>query len=175
MGTAIDFPYNQTVQAFAPTAGTYKDVTFVISNTSNGLGGGQLQPTGTNADSNSVNYQSPIPFPYDIDANGSSNSALCFVLNPQAGWINQDPPYYFVSGSTGKNIWLYTLTPAAAGEDFTSANLVCQGKIGTMDSAIASLYYYASLNLLFVAGDNGDIFTYMSPPAVTRKPARISW
>jgi len=159
MGTAIDFPYNQTVQAFAPTSGTYKNVTFVLCNTSNGLGGGQLQPTGTGSNS-SVNYQSPTPFPYNIDAEGSSNSALCFVPNPQGGWINQAPPYYFVSGSTAGNIWLYTLTPAAGGDDFTKQNIVCQGKIGSMNSAIASLYYYASLNLLFAAGDNGDIDTY---------------
>ena len=170
MSTSIAFPYNQTIQAFTPTSGTYQNVTFVLCATSNGFGGGQIQPTAsssttstsgsTSASSNAVNYSSPTPFPYNIDANGGTTSALCFLLNPGAGWINQAPPYYFVAGSTGKQVWLYTMTPAASGDNFTSSNIVQQSRVDSFDTEIASLFYYNSLNLLFVAGDNGNLYTY---------------
>ena len=180
MGTSISFPYNQTVQAFTPSSGTYQNVTFVLCATSNGFGGGQIQPTAsssttsTSATSNTVNYSSPTPFPYNIDADGSSTSALCFLLNPAAGWINQAPPYYFVAGSTGKNVWLYTLNPAASGDDFTSSNIVQQSKVDSFDTEIASLFYYNSLNLLFVGGDNGNLYTYSVTWSSTGVPSFTS-
>lgn len=165
MSTAIAFPYNQTVQAFTPTVGTYQGVTFVICCTSNGLGGGQLQPVGSTSATSTTNYQSPIPFPEGIDADGASNSAMCFLFNAQNGWINQAPPYYFVVGSTAKNLWLYSLTPAESGDNFTSSNIKqistgSSGKIEDFDTEVACVYFYSSLNLLFVGGDNGNLYTF---------------
>ena len=167
MGTEIAFPYNQTVQAFTPTSGTYQNVTFVICCTNNGLGGGQLQPVGTTSDTSTTNYQSPIPFPEGIDADGGINSAMCFLFNAQNGWINQTAPYYFVVGTTAKNLWLYSLTPAGSGDNFTSSNIKqlstgsgSSGKIEDFDTEVACIYFYSSLNLLFVGGDNGNLYTF---------------
>jgi hypothetical protein len=149
MGTEIAFPYNQTVQAFTPTSGTYQNVTFVICCTNNGLGGGQLQPVGTTSDTSTTNYQSPIPFPEGIDTDGGINSAMCFLFNAQNGWINQTAPYYFVVGTTAKNLWLYSLTPAGSGDNFTSSNIKqlstgsgSSGKIEDFDTEVACIYFY---------------------------------
>jgi hypothetical protein len=119
MGTSISFPYNQTVQAFTPTSGTYANNTFVICATSNGIGAGQIQPSSSS--SNGTSYQ--CSFPYNISAGGNSTSTLAFILNEQNGGVNQNPPYYFVMGSTGENLWLYSFTPASSASSFGSGNI----------------------------------------------------
>ncbi len=156
MGTSISFPYNQTVQAFTPTSGTYANNTFVISATSNGIGAGQIQPSSPS--SNGTSYQ--CSFPYNINAGGSSTSTLSFILNEQNGGVNQNPPYYFVMGSTGENLWLYSFTPASSASSFGSGNISDLGKVDSFDTAVASVLYYPPLNLLFVGGDNGNLYTY---------------
>lgn len=156
MSTAISFPYNQSVQAFTPTSGTYVNSTFVICATSNGIGAGQIQPSSSS--SNGTNYQ--CSFPYNIDASGSSTSTLAFILNEQNGGVNQNPPYYFVMGSTGKNLWLYSFTPASTASSFSSSNISEIGEVDSFDTPVASVLYYSPLNLLFVGGDNGNLYTY---------------
>lgn len=153
MGTAISFPYNQTVQAFTPTSGTYANNTFVICATSNGIGAGQIQSSSSS--SNGTTYQ--CSFPYNICPGGNPTSALTFILN---GGVNQNPPYYFVTGSTGENLWLYSFTPASSASSFGSGNISDLGKVDSLDTAVASVLYYPPLNLLFVGGDNGNLYTY---------------
>ena len=156
MGTSISFPYNQTVQAFTPTSGTYANNTFVICATSQRIGAGQIQPSSSS--SNGTSYQ--CSFPYNIGAGGSSTSTLEFILNEQNGGINQNPPYYFVAGSTGKNLWLYSFTPASSASSFGSSNISEIAKVDSFDTEVASVLYYPPLNLLFVGGNNGNLYTY---------------
>ena len=154
MSTAISFPHNQTLQAFTPTQGTYADNTFVISASSDGIGAGQIQPTATSG--SSTDYQSA--FLYNILAQGSRTTALTFILNDSG--INQTPPYYFLLGSEIGNLWLYSFTPATDVNDFSDSNIVEVEKIGLFDTCIASILYYSPLSLLFIAGQNGNIYTY---------------
>jgi hypothetical protein len=156
MSTSISFPYNQTVQAFTPTSGTYANNTFVICATSERIGAGQIQPS--SASSNGTSYQ--CSFPYNIGAGGSSTSTLAFILNEQNGGINQNPPYYFVAGSTGNNLWLHSFTPASSASSFGSGNISTLGKVDSFNTPVASVLYYPPLNLLFVGGNNGNLYTY---------------
>ncbi|NCS25188.1 MAG: hypothetical protein GPI96_12015 [Microcystis aeruginosa BS13-02] len=154
--TTNPFPYNQTLQAFTPTQGNYADNTFVISASSNGIGAGQIQPTATS--SSSINYQSS--FLYNILAQGSRTTALAFILNNSG--VNQTPPYYFLLGSEIGYLWLYSFTPAADVSDFSNSNIAEVEKIDSVpfDSSIASILYYSPLSLLFIAGQNGNLYTY---------------
>jgi hypothetical protein len=158
MGTSIAFPYNQTVQAFTPTSGTYANNTFVVCATSNGIGAGQIQRSLSNQ--GSIQYKTS--FPYNINAGGSSTSTLAFILNEKNGGINQSPPYYFVMGSKGENLWLYSFTPASDANSFGSSNIKQVGNaIDSFDTPVASVLYYPPLNLLFVGGNNGNLYTYV--------------
>lgn len=153
MGTAISFPYNQTVQAFTPTSGPYANNTFVICAAASSIGAGQIQPSSSS--SNGTNYQ--CSFPSNIDQGGPSTSSLAFILN---GGVNQNPPYYFVMGSTGGNLSLHSFTPASSATGFSSSNISQLGNVGRFDTAVASVLYYPPLGLLFVGGDNGNLYTY---------------
>ena len=154
MMTTNPFPYNQTIQAFTPTQGTYADNTFIISASSNGIGAGQIQPTSSS--SSSTTYQAA--FLYNILAKGSTTTTLAFLLNDSG--INQTPPYYFLLGSEIGDLWLYTFTPAANVNNFSDSNIAEVEKIGLFDAAIASVLYYSPLSLLFIAGKNGNLYTY---------------
>ncbi|MFM2380834.1 MAG: hypothetical protein RLZZ143_3417 [Cyanobacteriota bacterium] len=104
MGTAILFPYNQTVQSFTPTEGIYVNNTFVICATSNGIGAGQIQPSSSSQ--NGTNYQCSLAD--KIDASGESTSTLAFILNPNNGKVNQNIQAYFnlldIEGSLTNNL-----------------------------------------------------------------------
>jgi hypothetical protein len=157
--TAISFPYNQSVQAFTTAQG---NCTLVVCATTNGIGVGQIVPPSntirTALSSNEPNYEYECSFAYDIDTQGSSTSTLAWILS--AG--QESPPYYFLVGSIAGNLWLYSCNPPSSSTGFSSSNISEVAKVDTsnIDTAIASILYYPPLNLLFVGGENGNLYTY---------------
>ncbi len=149
---SYSFPYNQTVCAYTTQTGAYAGYTFIISACSNGLGVGEVQPTtpaGASVNSYNVNI------PYNISAEGSSNTALTFLPNPSG-----TAPYYFLVGSAGKNLWLYSINPAADASSFAASNISSPTEVGSFDTAVSAILYCASLNTVYVAGANGNLYTY---------------
>jgi hypothetical protein len=158
----MSFPFGQTLQAFSPSQGAQAGSTLVIYATSNGVGAGEIVP-GYSVDQSStaqVNgdsvYQSC--FLYNLTADGSRTAAVSFLLNSSG--VNRVPPYYFLLASESGNLWLYSLLPTANASSFSASNVTLVNRIASFDTTIAAIAYEADLGLIYLAGSNGNLYTY---------------
>ena len=151
------FPYNSTVQGITLTTGSCAGTTLVISAYANGITAGQIQPLSPRSISNSIAILGKLL------ASGSSTTALSFLFDPSG---NQEPPYYFLLGSEGTNLFLYSITPATTYDsegnlDFNADNVSSLGEITQpIDAAITDILFYPPTNRLFITSSNGNIYGF---------------
>ncbi|WP_147395081.1 hypothetical protein [Azospirillum cavernae] len=148
------FPYNQILTTYSPSAGTYEGYTFAAAVWANGLTMVELQNGTDSSGTPGYSYQC-VP---GIDANGDSNTSLTFLVNTNNA--TQDPPYYFLCGSTAKHVILYSFTPQATPSDLTSDCISQMSTVITLDCPVASVMFYPPTGVLYVAGSNGDLSTW---------------
>jgi hypothetical protein len=159
------FPYNQTLDAINLTSGT-SEYTFIISACSNGLGAAEIQLTNATAP-----YAYSIGLPYSIDAAGASTTALTFLPGPVTP--SATTPLYFLGGTAAHHLQLFSMTPTAIGSDFGASNVSASTTLGGLfQAAVASILYVPSLSTVYVAGANGNLYSYSvswngSTPALT--------
>jgi len=153
MSTTYSFPYNQTLDAFTFTSGG-SEYTFIISSCANGLGAAEIQLT-----SAASPYAYSIGLPYNIDAAGASTTALTFLPGPQGP--STTVPLYFLGGTAANHLQIFNLTPTAKGGDFAAGNVSASTTLGGIfDTVIASILYVPSLSTVYVAGANGNLYSY---------------
>ena len=151
------FPYNSTVQGITLTTGSLAGTTLIISAYSNGITAGQIQPSSPQSISNSIAILGKL------FESGSSTTALSFLFDPSG---TQEPPYYFLLGSEGTNLYLYSITPATTYDsdgnlDFNADNVSSLGGITQpIDAAITDILFYPPTNQLFVTSSNGNIYGF---------------
>ena len=104
-------------------------------------------------------YAYSIGLPYSIDAAGASTTALTFLPGPQEP--SETVPLYFLGGTGANHLQLFYLTPTAKGGDFAAGNVSASTTLGSIfDTAIASIVYIPSLGTVYVAGANGNLYSY---------------
>ncbi len=151
--SCYSFPYNQTLDAISIVSGT-SEYSFIISACSNGVGAAEIQLTSTTAP-----YTYSLGLPYSVDAAGSSTTALTFLPGPMAP--SATAPLYLLGGTAAHHLQLFSMTPTAIGSDFGAANVSPSTTLGgPFDTVIAAILYVSSLRTVYVAGANGNLYSY---------------
>jgi len=97
--------------------------------------------------------------PYDIDAAGASTTALAFLPGPVTP--STTIPLYLLGGTAANHLQLFSLTPTASGNSFVAANVSASTTLGDpFDTVISAILYVPSLATVYVAGENGNLYSY---------------
>lgn len=147
------FPYNQIIAAYSPTTGPFSGYSFAAAVWANGLTMAEFQRNAANPTDSYVSQCVP-----GMDANGSSNSCLTFLIDQENE--EEAPPYYFIGGSTGNHIILYSFTPAAIAQELGSACINQLATVATLGAPVAALSFDPTTGTLFVADTGGGLHVY---------------
>ena len=151
--STYSFPHNQTLDALNIASGD-SAYSFIISACSNGLGAAEIQLTTSTSP-----YNYTLGLPYSIDAAGASTTALAFLPGPVTP--STTIPLYFLGGTAANHLQLFSLTPTASGSSFAASNVSASTTLGgPFDTVISAILYVPSLATVYVAGENGNLYSY---------------
>ena len=151
--STYSFPHNQTLDALNIASGD-SAYSFIISACSNGLGAAEIQLTTSTSP-----YNYTLGLPYNIDAAGASTTALAFLPGPVTP--STTIPLYLLGGTAANHLKLFSLTPTASGGSFVADNVSASTTLGDpFDMVISAILYVPSLATVYVAGENGNLYSY---------------